>query len=167
MSAIGTEPATKPPVLLPHVRVLVDGDGSLSITIDREPYDVPTAWVQLGRHAVPQIFEEIATRLGSPMRVEVTDNGATFTDIITSSEKPLRRATTSADKTISLACEIAGSGFSPDERVAIAVVVGHQAADADGVARLRIPPSLLAHRPGLVVLLGKTSGAVVVSGGTA
>ena len=49
----------------------------------------------------------------------------------------------------------------------MAVVVAHQVASTDGTARLRLPPALLEAHPGLVVLMGKRSGAVAVSGGSA
>jgi hypothetical protein len=60
--------------------------------------------------------------------------------------------------------EIGGGGFFPDEEVAVAVVVAHQVAGSDGTARLRLPPALLAERPGVVFLLGRTSGTVAVNG---
>ena len=59
-----------------------------------------------------------------------------------------------------------GRRVLPAEDVAVAVVVAHHRADTNGVARLRLPSALLAQRPGLVVLLGQTSGTVAVSGGT-
>jgi hypothetical protein len=59
--------------------------------------------------------------------------------------------------------EVGGAGFLPDEPVAVAVVVAHQVAGADGTARLRLPPALLADRPGVVFLLGRTSGTVAMN----
>lgn len=170
MSALTNHPAPMTPVLMPHVRVEVGQDAGLVVTVDREPYDIPADWSEQGRQAVPRIVEEITTRLATPIRIEVVDAGSTFTDIVTphdrSIEKPSRGATTASEASTPLMCDVAGGGFSPDEPVAIAVVVAHWCADANGVARLRLPQALLAARPGLVVLLGQTSGAVAVSGGT-
>ncbi|MFH5824731.1 hypothetical protein [Georgenia sp. AZ-5] len=45
----------------------------------------------------------------------------------------------------------------------MAVVVSTQPAGVDGCASLRLPPSLLARAPGLLVLFGRTSGTIVVS----
>lgn len=167
MSALAVESRTKVPVVLPQVRVEIDADGLMAVTLDGKPYQGPREWMCLGREAVPEVFEEISTRLALPIRVEVIDGGSTFTDIVTPSSRPPHRGAPLRNITTAAACEVAGFGFEPNESVAIAVVVTHQTADADGHARLRLPPSLLANRSGLVVLLGQTSGAVAVSGSVA
>lgn len=159
------EQSAKVPVVLPHVRVEITGDGTLEVTVDRNPRDVPANLAHNGRDAVPALIRQIATQIGTPVRVEVIDGGATFTDIVTPSNEPSRTVgvtTTAAE----LPGEVEGDGFLPDEPVAVAVVVAHQSADAHGVARLRLPPALLAGRPGLVILVGETSGAVALSSGT-
>lgn len=168
-AAITNHPTHTTPVLLPHVRVEIDQDTGLVVTVDREPYDIPADWSDLGRQAVPRIVEELATRLATPIRIEVVDAGATFTDIVTPNDHAIEEPSqvTAFEASTPLSCDVAGGGFSPDEPVAIAVVVAHRCADANGVARLRLPPALLASHPGLVVLLGQTSGVVAVSGGTA
>ena len=159
-----TKDSGKPPVLLPHVRVEVERDGRLRVTIDREPCDVAPEVAALGRDAMPQVIDQVGRRLASPYRLEVMDGGVTFTDIVIPSEQPPHG--TVDQRPVTPSWEVTGGGFSPAENVAVAVVVAHRRADTDGVARLRLPSALLAHRPGLVVLLGQTSGSVAVSGGT-
>ncbi len=165
MTALTSNRPNPVPVVLPHVRVGIDADGATSVMLDGEPYDVGTDF-RTGRASVPSLIRDIANRLASPVHVEVIDGGATFTDIVTPTQEPDRPAVVECAPAAASSCEIAGSGFAPDERVAIAVVVAHQSADAHGNARLRLPPALLAGRPGLVVLLGQTSGAIALSGGT-
>ena len=98
------------------------------------------------------------------MRVEVHEaDGTVFTDIATpTAERPPRMGGESTQSSL-FPGEIGGGGFLPGEEVAVAVVVAHRVAGADGTARLRLPPALLADRPGVVFLLGCTSGTVAVS----
>src|SRR5690606_16522047 len=57
---------------------------------------------------------------------------------------------------------IVGQGFLPCEQVCIAVVVAARDADADGRAALPLPAPLLERLPSTLVLLGRTSGTVVI-----
>jgi hypothetical protein len=99
--------------------------------------------------------------------VEVHEaDGVTFTDIVTPSVPPARPLGRFKAATTSVG-EVTGDGFTPNEDVAVAVVVAHQVANNDGTTRLRLPPALLAAHPGLVVLMGQTSGTVTVSRGGA
>lgn len=162
MTALVDEP-TRVPVLLPHLRIEVGLDGELAATLGREAYDVPAEWAHLGRDAVARLVKQVVAQLESPVRVDVTDGGATFTDIFTPSDAQDGELTPSPAPTAPLVGEVAGIGFSPGESVAIAVVVALQVADAAGKAKVRLPPTLLASGPG-VVLLGTSSGAVAASG---
>ncbi|CUR54288.1 hypothetical protein [Nocardioides sp.] len=154
------------PVTLPLVEVHVDTDGVLSILINREPYvtDRP-----LMRDDLRQALTRIADDLQSPVKVEIHEQGETvFTDIVIPGVQPDEAPLPNPEfPTILSPGEVAGDGFLPDEDVAVAVVVAHQVASPDGTARLRLPTALLAGRPGIVVLLGRTSGAIAVSGSTA
>lgn len=152
------------PVVMPMVEVKVGDDGCLDVALDHEPYSADGA---LHREDLHRMLGDIASDLDTPLRVEVHEaNGTSFTDIITPAPARLRRS-----EPVGIAAtkvgEVAGSGFVPNEDVAIAVVVAHQVADVDGTARLRLPPALLAAHPGLVVLMGRTSGTVMVSDGVA
>lgn len=155
---------TRVPVLLPHLRIDIDADGEFSATLDRATYDVPAEWAGLGREAVPRILQQVAAHLESPMRVDVTDNGHTFTDIITPSTRQ-EGSPPAAPYAASLSSDVTGPGFTPGEPVAIAIVVAHGRADAHGLARVRLPPALLAAYPGVVVLLGTNSGALATCAG--
>lgn len=154
--------AMRVPVVMPLVEVDVDKQGFLTITLDREPYSADGS---LTRDDLKRVLDDIAADLRTAVRVEVREaDKSTFTDIVTPERpklrtlQPVREATTSVG-------EVAGEGFTPNEEVAVAVVVAHQVASTDGSARLRLPPALLEAHPGLVVLMGKKSGTVMVSGG--
>lgn len=160
MTTPGAQATTRVPVVLPFVRVELSGDGPASITVDGEPYGVAPARARLGRDTVPHILDEIATRYSQPVRVEVIDAGASFTDIVIPRHPSVAAAPLPGTRADALG-EVAGHGFTPGESVAIAVVVADQSADDQGVARLRVPSALLENHA--VVLLGKTSGTVAFS----
>lgn len=152
------------PVVMPLVEVQVDKDGNLDVLLDREPYSADGT---LQREHLEEMLSAVAGDLGSPVRVEVHEaDGTTFTDIVAPSVTkaravgPIKTAKTSVGG-------VSGGGFIPNEEVAVAVVVAHQVASHDGTARLRLPPALLAAHPGLVLLMGQTSGTVMVSEGAA
>jgi len=69
-------------------------------------------------------------------------------------------------KVLASAFGISGDGFAAGEQVEVCVVVARQVAADDGSAQLRLPPALLASHPD-VVLVGRTSGAIALSGGVA
>lgn len=151
------------PVVMPLVEVTVDQEGCLNVLLEREPYAADGA---LRRADLEKVLADVAADLGTPVRVEVHEaDGATFTDILTPSVPSARPVGRIKAATTSVG-EVTGDGFTPNEEVAVAVVVAHQVASNDGTARLRLPPALLAAHPGLVVLMGQTSG-VFVSGGAA
>jgi hypothetical protein len=157
-----TQAGRVPPVL-PLVQAHIHQDGSLDVHVDHDQHETPTG---LTRADLPRVLGEITARLGSPVRVEVHEaDGNVFTDIATPDpeERPLRMRAESTPLPLSPG-EIGGGGFLPSEEVAVAVVVAHRVAGADGTARLRLPPALLADRPGVVFLLGRTSGTLAVNG---
>lgn len=57
---------------------------------------------------------------------------------------------------------VVGQGFLPGEQVCVAVVVTARDADDEGRAALPLPPPLLERIPAAIVMLGRTSGTVVV-----
>ena len=155
------------PVVLPLVQVRIDANGQLDIIVDRMPYDTGTSLTRSDLHAV---LDTIAGDLASPVKVEIREpDDSIFTDIITPDPQhgPHHDASPQQAARASLSSspgEVAGDGFLPNEEVAVAVVVAHQIASPDGTARLRLPAALLAGRPGIVVLMGRTSGTFAVSG---
>jgi hypothetical protein len=169
---------TRVPVVLPLVQVTVTEDDRLMVTLDQQPHETGP----ITRSDVGRVVGEIATELGSPVRVELRElDGSVFTDIVTPPSfdpaAPVDPAAplvpvspgsaNGADAPVALTSRfgIAGSGFAPGEDVAVAVVVAHQIAAQDGTAHLRLPPALFADQP-LLVLLGRTSGSVAMSGPT-
>ena len=149
------------PVVMPVVEVTVNQDGFLTVTLDREPYSAEGA---LQRRDLRAVVETIAADLGTPVRVDVHEaDKSSFTDIVSPHRQGLHTAklVTKAPPCIG---EVAGRGFLPDEEVEIAVVVARQVASNDGTARVRLPPALLEAHPGLVLLVGKESGTVMVGG---
>lgn len=156
--------AVRVPVVMPLVEVTVDKKGYLTVTLDREPYSADGS---LTRDDLKRVLDDIAADLGTAVRVEVHEaDKSTFNDIVTPDRPKLRMVKTVREATTSIG-EVAGDGFLPNEEVAVAVVVAHQVASTDGSARLRLPPALLEAHPGLVVLMGKESGTVMISGGAA
>ena len=154
------------PVVLPLVVVRVNKDGLLDITVDRKPYDTDGT---LKRDDLHLLLDTIADNLASPLKVEIHElDEPVFTDFITLEPKRAAQPAKPVRTSVSTSTgEVSGDGFLPDEEVAVAVVVAHQVANADGIARLRLPSALLAGRPGVVVLVGQSSGQIAVSGGTA
>ena len=156
--------AVRVPIVMPLVEVTVDMKGYLTVTLDREPYSADGA---LTRGDLKRVLDDIAADLGTAVRVEVHEaDKSSFTDIVTPAEPKLRMVMPIREATTVIG-EVAGDGFLPNEEVAVAVVVGHQVASTDGIARLRLPPALLEAHPGLVVLMGRKSGTVLISNGAA
>lgn len=152
------------PVVMPLVEVTIDQAGKLDVHLDREPYSVDGA---LQREDLSRVLTEIANDLGTPARVEIREpDGSTFTDIVTPSlPTPAPAAEPKPNTALFSAFGIAGDGFAPGEEVAVAVIVARQLANENGTAQLRLPPALLADRPG-VVLFGRTSGTIALGDGT-
>ena len=112
------------------------------------------------------MLTDIAADLGTPIRVEVREaDDSTFTDIITPARRDAEPAP-AARKVLASAFGISGEGFTAGEQVEVCVVVARQVAADDGSTQLRLPPALLAAHPD-VVLVGRNSGAVALSGGAA
>lgn len=178
--------AGRVPVVLPLLAITIGdagtateaGGGRLDVTLNGEPHPVP-AGAGEGRSALGPLIEQVTTELGCPVRIEVREvDGSVFTEIVkpppmptpvlVAAEPPSAAWTPVEPSAVDYGrLEVGGSGFAPDEQVAVAVVVAHQTAGPDGCARLRLPAALLASRPGTVVLLGRASGFVAVSGSRA
>ena len=151
------------PVVMPLVEVVVDEEGLLTVTLDREPYSADGA---LRREDLRRTLTDITADLRTPIRVEVREaDGTTFTDIITPKQRDTERAP-AACRVLASAFGISGDGFTAGEEVEVCVVVARQVASDDGSTQLRLPPALLACHPD-VVLVGRISGAVALSGGAA
>jgi len=161
---------TAVPVVLPVVDVTFDAHGHLTVTVDNTPYDVAANVTLTGRAALGQVLTEVTMELNCPVRVQVHEaDGTTYTDILTPAD---RRPVSAAHKHQASGLHSVGTsfgpgltmhGFDPGEQVVVSVIVTEGAADANGIARLRLPAALLAKHPGTVVLLGRTSGMVALT----
>jgi hypothetical protein len=150
------------PVVIPLVEVVVDKEGFLTVTLDREPYSADRS---LTGDDLKPLLSDIATDLRAPIRVEVREaDDSTFIDIITPRRPAAEPAPPAARRALASAFGISGDGFSAGEQVEVCVVVARQIADGGGTAQLRLPPALLASHP-QVVLVGRTSGVVALSEG--
>ena len=154
-------PNPRVPVVLPTVCVEVHPDGSLDVLVEGDPNANTTART---RDDLPRVVDEIATRLASPVRVEIREvDGTLYTDIaLPSTPDPTADEGATDGPASGSPGEVGGRGFLPQEEVAVAVVVSTQFAAHDGTARVRVPPALLNGIRGDVLLLGRTSGTVAV-----
>lgn len=136
--------STGVPIALPTVRIQIDADGALTVTIDKEPYAVPPGF---RRDQVRGLLRDLAGRLG-PLRVEITEsNGEKYIDIQT----PGDYAPPDPASDLPAAHGILGR-FDAGEDVLVAVVVARRTAESDGTVAMRMPPAFL-HRYGDDVLL--------------
>src|SRR5205085_2941510 len=107
------------------------------------------------------VVDSIATRLASPVRVEIREaDGTLYTDIVMpGTPGPTADESATPGREPRSPGDVGGRGFLPQEEVAVAVVVSTEVAADDGTARVRVPPALL---NGDVLLLGRSSGTVAV-----
>jgi hypothetical protein len=142
------------PVVLPVARVRIDDTGELHVTLDGVPHDS----VECPRRGdLHRVLTDLTREVGAPVRVEVTEaDGTTYCDIATPVEAPTA-PDDAADTTVQPGSGVRGEGFRPGERVAIAYVLLHQTADAEGAADLHLPAAALARRGGAMLLFGLDS----------
>ena len=142
------------PVVLPVARVRVDDAGELHVMLDGEPRESAE---RPRRRDLQRVLTDLTREIGSPVRVEVTEaDGTTYCDIATPAEASTAPSD-AADTTAQPGSGVHGEGFRPGERVAIAYVLLHQTADAEGAAALHLPAAALARRGGAMLLFGLDS----------
>lgn len=141
----------KVPVVLPVAQVRIDDAGILTVMLDGQPY---AGGVQLQRRDLQQLLTDITSEVKVPVRVEVSEaDGTTYCDIATPTD-PSSGPPACEIAEQSAAAGVRGAGFQPGERVAIAYVLAHETADADGAAVVRLPVAVLARRQGAMLLFG-------------
>lgn len=171
--------ASVPPVL-PVVTMTVQPDATLRVVVDGEPFGPPTFAPPWQRHSFAQIISEVIEQRHSPVRVVVHElDGTDYTDIVTAPLHPASPdpsvlepppASTEGDAPAPDAPDLShllalqnDEGFVPGEEVAVAVIIRHTGAGAEGAARALIKPGLLDLSPTHeVILLGRVSGACIV-----
>lgn len=166
---------------VPVVEFTVNGDGTMTVTIDGAPHTPAPFAPPWRRESFPAILDALTARLQTPVRVHVREaDGETFTDIITPprtrhTEHPAASVTSSPpavslpDTTVPAAArmpvvhQMAGGGFVPGEDVAVAIIHAHSDAGSDGTARALLTPDQLATSPtGEIILFGRISGTLVI-----
>lgn len=140
--------STGVPIALPVVRILFDAEGAPAVTVDREPYAVPS---EFRRDQVRGLIRELAGDLG-PIRVEITEsNGERYVDIQTPSDQ----GTAPPDPA---PLQPAGPGvrgrLESGDDVLVAVVVARRTAQPDGTLALRLPPAFLQRYGNDVLVIG-------------
>ena len=167
------KPESSGPVVVPVVEFTIDGDGSMTVTVDGVPYlpePFAPAW---RRESFPTILDTLTARYRTPLRVQVREaDGSTFTDIITPPRErpaptPWETPPASASPPLPAAHpvlhQVAGSGFVPGEDVAVAIIHAHSDAAQDGSARALLTAEQAATAvTGEVILLGRVSGTLTI-----
>lgn len=164
------------PVVLPHVRIVVDEAGTLAVSLDDQPVtpDGDAVWT---RDDVAHVLDAVTRDRTVAVRIEVRESdGSVFTDIIHARRPRPSEITTQLDEVAPHGngeqpqrprlVEVSGDGFVPGEDVAVAVIVSHTDATGTGAARAlvdldRLTP-LLRSGPGEVILFGRISGTMHV-----
>jgi hypothetical protein len=157
------------PAVLKTVHVTIAVDGHLAIDIDGDSYPAAPESV---RGDLQDILDEITTKLGTPVKVEVREHdGTTYSDLampaapLETTPRPRAAPVAAVNAQSAAPGGLSGTRFHPGEEVAVAFVVCTQAAGADGQAAMRLPPALLA-KSGLRMLLVGLTSAVVAEVGT-
>lgn len=158
------------PVVLPHVLIIVDPTGSMTVTVDGTPHEPDPFAPAWRREDFARVLDQLTERHHSPLRVEVREaDGTTFTDIITPSRRRRTQPGTDpapespAHRPAPELVTLRGEGFVPGEDVVIAVVIAHGDAAPDGTARSLLDIDQLAGSPTReVILLGRVSGTLTI-----
>ncbi|MFE5291386.1 hypothetical protein ACFQ8T_04340 [Isoptericola sp. NPDC056618] len=157
---------------LPSVHIAYRPDWTPDVTVADKPYKLPEPPVPINVRDPRDVGRLVALDLGQAVHViAVNPEGGMYTEICEA--EPIPPATgpeptapsTSVPEPTSHAefpLGVVGRGFLPGEQVCVAVVVAARDADDDGRATLPLPAPLLERLPSAVVLLGRTSGTVVV-----
>lgn len=177
--------ASHMPPVLPVIAMTIGADGTMTVTLDGTEFEPPRFGPPWVRSSFATVIDSVLEERGSPVRVLVYEaDGAVFTDIVTrplqrtldpTAEPPLRGGRsddpTPRDDVLIEASPLikpprvvfGEDGFIPGEDVAVAVIVRHTKASADGSARALLEPGLSeVSASGEVVLVGRVSGTCVI-----
>jgi hypothetical protein len=179
--------AIRVPPVLPVITMTISSNGSMTVAVDGMPFDQPRYGPPWARASFAEVIDTVLHAHGSPMRVVVYEtDGTVFTDLITrplqgpvtpsappqvrdggssAPAEPLAAPAALIDATplIEPPRAVCGEeGFLPGEDVALAIIVRHIKASADGSARAFLEPGLCrVSAEGEVVLVGRISGTCV------
>ncbi|MFD6175545.1 MULTISPECIES: hypothetical protein [unclassified Isoptericola] len=156
---------------LPRLHITYRPDWTAEATVDGKPYDLPEPPAAINLRDPRDVGRLVALDLDQAVHVvAVNPEGGIYTEICEPEPFPptvsgpispsasVPESTSHAEFPLG----IVGRGFLPGEQVCVAVVVAARDADDDGRAALPLPAPLLERLPSAVVLLGRTSGTVVV-----
>jgi len=172
------------PPVFPVIAMTIAADGTMTVAVDGVPLEPPRFGPPWVRSSFAAVIDSVLVDRGSPVRVLVYEaDGTVFTDLITRplqreldptsppprDESPVR-AVQGSDALIDAAPVIAPprvvlgeDGFIPGEDVAVAIIVRHTKASADGSARVLLQPGICqVSAAGEVVLVGRISGTCVI-----
>lgn len=179
--------AIRVPAVLPVITMTISADGTMTVAVDGTPFEPPRFGPPWVRASFAEVIETVLLAHGSPVRVVVYEaDGTVFTDIIT---RPLqgslspsappeiegRESSAPTESQVARAALIDAmpliepprvvcgeEGFLPGEDVALAIIVRHIKASADGSARALLEPGLCrVTAEGEIVLVGRISGTCV------
>lgn len=172
------------PPVFPVIAMTIAADGTMTVAVDGAPLEPPRFGPPWVRSSFATVIDSVLEDRGPPVRVLVYEtDGTVFTDIITRPlqgeldpaspplrEEPPVRAVRGSDALIDAAPLIAPprvvlgeDGFIPGEDVAVAIIVRHTKASADGSARALLEPGICrVSAAGEVVLVGRISGTCVI-----
>jgi hypothetical protein len=178
--------AIRVPAILPVITMTTSANGTMTVAVDGTPFEPPRFGPPWARASFAEIIDTVLHAHGSPVRVVVHEaDGTIFTDLIT---RPLQgsvapsatpqvwdggssapaeplppAALIDATPLIQPPHVVYGEeGFLPGEEVALAIIVRHIKASADGSARALLEPGLCrVTAEGEIVLVGRISGTCV------
>lgn len=179
--------AIRVPPVLPVITMTISSNGSMTVAVDGMPFEPPRFGAPWARASFAEVIDKVLLAHGSPVRVVVHEaDGTVFTDLITrplqgpvtpsappqvrdggssTPAEPLAAPAALIDATplIEPPRAVCGEeGFLPGEDVALAIIVRHIKASADGSARALLEPGLCrVSAEGEVVLVGRISGTCV------
>ena len=179
--------AIRVPAVLPVITMTISADGTMTVAVDGTPFEPPRFGAPWARASFAEVIDNVVLAHGSPVRVVVHEaDGTVFTDLITrplqgsiaQSAPPQIRDAGSSAPAEPLAAPAAlidatplvepprvvygEEGFLPGEEVALAIIVRHIKASADGSARALLEPGLCrVTAEGEFVLVGRISGTCV------
>lgn len=182
-----TTAAIRVPAVLPVITMTISADGTMTVAVDGTPFEPPRFGAPWTRASFAEVIDTVLLAHGSPVRVVVHEaDGTVFTDLITrplqgsvaTSAPPQVRDAGSSAPAEPLAAPAAlidatplvepprvvygEEGFLPGEEVALAIIVRHIKASADGSARSLLEPGLCrVTAEGEIVLVGRISGTCV------
>ncbi|WP_448071046.1 hypothetical protein [Georgenia yuyongxinii] len=159
---------------LPKVHIAYGPDWAPVVTVAGRPYELPEAPVPINVRDPRELGRLVALDLSAAVHVvAVNPEGGMYTQICApdpfpsaSPSRPVPAPVPEPDSEAvsppGLPFGVVGRGFLPGETVCIAVAVAARDADEHGRAVLPLPAPLLERLPSTLILLGRTSGTLVI-----